>query len=106
MKKIISGSRYDTDKAECVASANSGHMYTDFAWWQESLYRTPRGRWFVHGEGGPMSRYSQSRGNNTTGSEDIKPLDDEQARQWLESYNNEEAVAALEKYFADKIEDA
>jgi hypothetical protein len=103
MKKIINGSRYDTDKAECIATASSGHYTTDFAYWEESIYRTPRGRWFVAGEGGPMSRYSRSRGNETSGSEDIKPLDDKQAQEWLEHYGKPEQV---EQYFAAAISDA
>ena len=103
MKKIINGSRYDTAKATRIATASSEHPSSDFRYWEEAIYRTPRGRWFAAGSGGPMSRYSRSRGNTTSGGDAIKPLTEEQARAWLESYDSAGALAALERYFAARI---
>ena len=104
MKKIIKGRRYDTDKATEIAT--DSHSYpSDFRHWSETLYRTPRGNWFLVGAGGPMSRYSRSTGDNSwSGSTDnIVSLSAEDARTWLESADETEAI---EKYFGDAIEDA
>jgi hypothetical protein len=104
MKKIISGHRYDTDKATQIAYATGGAEYTtDFAWWEESLYRTPRGKWFLVGQGGPMSRYAVTTGNETTGSESLRPISAGQAQEWLEHYGTPEL---LEKHFRAQIRDA
>ena len=43
---------------------------------------TKSGKYFIHGSGGPMSTYAVHHGNNTSGSEQIRPLTAEEARQW------------------------
>lgn len=84
MKRIIDGRKYDTDTAEYMG----GNMYSypgDFHYWCEGLYRKKNGEFFLHGEGGPMSRYSEALGNNCWGDgEDIIPLTEEEAREWAE----------------------
>ena len=42
MKRIIEGKRYDTEKAEVLATAGSNLGRRDLGWWSEALYRTPR----------------------------------------------------------------
>jgi len=102
--KIIAGKRYNTDTAELLGGAGAGYV-GDFAHWHEDLYRTKKGNFFLDGEGGPMSRYAVSEGNNTTGgsSENIIPLNPAEAAEWLEEHD---WVIQLEKYFPDQIEDA
>ena len=57
MKKVIKGAVCDTETATKIGSCD--HDITDHLhWWSETLYRTKSGRYFVHGEGGPASRYS------------------------------------------------
>jgi hypothetical protein len=103
MKVIIDRKRYDTEKAEKVASRFYGEI-SDFYHVHETLYRTPRGNWFLAGSGGPGTRYAASSGQNEwSGSQKIEPFSDVEARGWLE-VNGE--VRALEKYFGDSIEDA
>lgn len=109
MKKIINGKRYDTKTAITIGHYdNIGHgasSMSDFAWWEATLYRTQRsGQYFIAGEGGPMSRFAQSQGQNTVGyGEDLIPMTKEEALEWAERYLDPEII---EEYFGDSIEDA
>lgn len=104
MRKVIAGKVYDTSKAELVAEWQNHYFPGDFHYCSEDLYRTPKGQWFVHGEGGAMSKYHRPAGNNAqTGGSDITPMSDEEAQAWLEDHD---FVAELEEYFTDKIEEA
>ena len=104
MKKIIDGKRYDTATAEQVASWDNGLGSGDFNNCSEEIYLTKSGNWFIHGEGGALTGYSESCGNNSTcGGEDIRPVTTAEAREWLEGHDE---IEALEKYFAKEIEDA
>jgi len=103
MKRIIDGKRYDTETAEMVAEDSNGYAYSDFNHCEETLYRTQRGNWFLYGEGGPMSKYSQAVGDMRGGGSAIVPLSADDARSWLE---NAGKTDELERYFPDSIEDA
>ena len=86
MNKIINGKRYSTDSAKEMAS-DSYSNYTDFHYWSETLYRKNTGEYFLHGEGGPMSRYAETIGQNQwTGGEKIIPLTVEAAQKWAEEH--------------------
>ena len=84
MKKIINGRKYDTDTAEALASYWNGLGGSDFAHCTETLYRKKTGEFFLHGEGGPMSKYSHSYGNMTCGGEKIIPLTEDEAKEFVE----------------------
>jgi hypothetical protein len=104
MKRIIDGLRYDTSTATEVASWSNHHYRSDFAWCEETLYRTANGAWFIDGEGGPSSKYAVPVGNNERGGGGcITPLGSDEARAWLEERDEH---AALEQYFADELKDA
>jgi hypothetical protein len=108
MKAIIRGRRYNTEakgtRLIAEAQADGPTMTcTDFRWWSESLYRTLHGRWFLHGQGGPMSRWASRHDGGSGWGETIRPLEPDQARDWLEQ---ESKTEALEQYFNDQIEDA
>ena len=86
MKKIIRGRRYDTETAKEIGSGSNGSR-RDFGFWEETLYRKNTGEFFLHGEGGPASRYRESSGQNSwSGGEKIIPLSPEEARQWAEDH--------------------
>lgn len=95
MKKIIDGLRFDTEKAIEIGSARYSYP-GDFAHWEATLYKTPRsGRFFIAGSGGPMSRFSQSIGQNEwSGGEDLIPMSVEEAREWAERYLDAEEIEA------------
>ena len=87
MKKIINGKRYDTETATKVGDWENMADIRDFHYESETLYRKRGGEYFLHGEGGAMTRYSESYGNNSWGyGERIMPLSHEEARQWAEEH--------------------
>ena len=82
MKKIIKGKLYDTSTAHELGWNGGGDGLTR---WHESLYQKRTGEYFLHGEGGPMSRYAETTNENEwSGGEKIIPLTCEKARQWAE----------------------
>ena len=104
MKKVINHKVYNTETAECVHTWDNGRYGNDFSSCSESLYKTKKGAWFLCGEGGPMSTYRQSCGNNSwCGGEGIEVLSINEAVTWLAEHDGEEV---LEKYFANEIEEA
>jgi len=103
MKAIIDGKRYNTETATEVAEYWNGLGGGDFGRYEESLYKTAKGAWFLAGKGGPMSPYAQSVGNGQSGGEGIRPITADEAREWLEKKNE---IDALDEHFADHIEDA
>jgi hypothetical protein len=104
MKAIIDGKRYDTDTATQVAENSARFPCSDFAWYEESLYRTKRGAWFLAGRGGPSSHYARPVDRSSrSGGEAIRPLTDLEAREWCERTGNTEAI---EQHMAEMVEDA
>lgn len=86
MKKIINGKLYDTETAKCLGSDSYSNR-RDFHYWSEELYVKRTGEYFLYGEGGPMSRYSRSLGDNSwTGGEKIIPLTISKAKEWAEEH--------------------
>lgn len=87
MKKVIDGLLYDTQTAALIGEYSSGGSCRDFHYFEESLYRTPNGAYFVAGSGGPMTGYARSAGQNSwTGGEDIRALSREEALEWAEEH--------------------
>jgi hypothetical protein len=83
MKKIINGAKYDTATAKELGNWDNNELYGDFKYCEETLYRTKSGKYFLHGEGGAMSIYSESCGNNSrSGGEEIIPMSREAAMEW------------------------
>lgn len=84
MKRIIKNKVYDTKTARRLAS-NSYSNPRDFDFWEETLYQKKTGEYFLHGEGGPRSRYAEQVSINTwSGGERIIPVTEEEAREWAE----------------------
>jgi hypothetical protein len=104
MKQVINRKLYDTETAEEIVSASANCAVNDFAHWSETLYRTSKGAWFIHGHGGPMSPYRESCGNNGwSGSSRITPLSPEEAAEWCE---RNDLVDTLQTHFNHLIEEA
>lgn len=108
MIKIIDGKRYNTETAELVFEYANGHNCGDFQYRSKDLYRTKGGAWFIHHFGGAMTDMSVPCGNNGRGgSSDIEPVSDTDALGFLEAHSDDNAaLAAIEKYFADDVVDA
>lgn len=87
MKKIINGKKYDTETASKAGSWSNGGGWRDFSHFEEILYRKKTGEFFLYGEGGPMTKYAVSTGQNSwSGGERIIPLTYENARKWAEEH--------------------
>lgn len=85
MKKIINKLSYDTEKAEFIADFNNRLPVSDFCHLRETLYKTKKGRFFVHGEGGASTWCAV--GNVSTGrwgGEKIRALTGEEAADWVQ----------------------
>lgn len=103
MKKIIKGRVYNTDTAELVGEWANTYNTRDFNFCIEKLYRKKTGEFFIHGRGGAMSKYAVSVGsNNMSGSEQIRPVSFEYAKQWAEEHLTADAY---EKLFGEVAED-
>lgn len=105
MKKIIDRKTYDTETATLLAeSENQSAFQNDFEYWEEKLYRTPKGAYFIAGSGGAYSRYGRSEGGSTmSGGVGLRLVSRDEAIQWLE---NNDQVDVLEAEFQDEIEEA
>lgn len=86
MKKIIGGKRYNTDTAKYIGSAQSNCGVTDFKYFEEDLYQKKTGEFFLHGNGGPMTKYAIQAYGSMMGSEKIIPISLEEARAWGERF--------------------
>lgn len=58
MKKVICKVEYDTENAELVAKFTSGEM-GDPTGYEESLYKTADGKFFIYVNGGAESIYKE-----------------------------------------------
>lgn len=94
MKKIINGKLYNTDTARHIGSWYSN--ITDRLYWvNETLYQKQRGEFFLHGEGGPGSKYAEPSGQGSWSSgEKIIPLSYDAAQAWAEEYLDANAYQA------------
>ena len=94
MKKIIGGKLYDTDTAQFLASRSSPGS-GDFTSFCERLYRKRTGEYFIHGEGGAMTKYRERQGYDSWGwGEQIIPLTYDEAQDWCEKYMTTEEYQA------------
>ena len=74
MKKIICKKEYDTELAEIVEKRTFG-TYGSSDGYEETLYKTENGSFFLYVNGGVDSKYPK---------EDIKRLSAKAAEAWLE----------------------
>lgn len=96
MKKIINGKLYNTETAKEIASWSDGLSFRDFTHTEEVLYQKRTGEFFIHGAGGPATRYAVSAGQNSwSGGEKIIPLTWEAARDWAEVHLDGEDYEAI-----------
>lgn len=87
MKQVIDGKIYNTETAHAIADHDNGRPLSDFNSACETLYRTTRGRWFLHGKGGAMTRWRSSSGDMWAGGEGILPITEAEAIAWCEEHN-------------------
>lgn len=97
MRKVIEGKVYDTGTAIHVCDLPCHHFPGDFSYHETGLYRTKKGVYFLAGEGGPMSMWSESTGNNSwSGGSGLMPISADNARAHAEAagLDPEEMISA------------
>lgn len=75
MKKIIAKKEYDTDKSTVVKKVTHG-SFGDPDGYEETLYVTETGNYFLYVKGGDGSKYPK---------EDIKRMSEKTAEEWKEN---------------------
>ncbi len=99
IEQVIDGKRYSTKTATKLGEVSHGYA-SDFEEYEEALFRTPRGNYFVAGRGGAMSHYSSPLpGNSRGGGSGARALSAAEALAWAEQ-NDQTACGHFE------IEDA
>lgn len=101
MKKIIDRKIYNTETAKKVAYWSNDYGTTDFKWQSETLYCSPKGQYFLHGEGGPMSAYAVHKGNESSGGENIKLMTEDDTMDWME---NRQLIKEMQELFGAQVE--
>jgi hypothetical protein len=101
MMRVVNGRRYNTSTAMKICSWGHEGKPRDFRWEETSLYRTPKGAWFVSGEGGPISQWRRRCGDMWGSGDGLNPVAATDARMLLEQHGTAEQCA---EYFA--VEDA
>ena len=76
MKKIICKREYDTETATLVKKYSVGY-FGDPAGYEETLYQTPEGLYFLYVLGGPESPYAE---------EDIQRLAKTKVKAWVDAH--------------------
>jgi hypothetical protein len=70
---------------------------------EETLYRKKTGEFFLHGEGGPMTKYARAvEQNSWSGGERIMPMTFAEARAWAEEHLEADEYEAV---FGEVTED-
>jgi hypothetical protein len=104
MKAVIEGKLYNTETAEEIASYDNGLGTRDFKNYDESLYVTKKGNFFLAGSGGPMTKYARPRGNMTGGGSTIFSLSKTEAFEWCQNHDVDTEV--ISQYFSDLLVEA
>ena len=107
MIQIIDGKRYNTETAKFIFEHWNGYTTLDFKYRTKGLYLTAKDSWFLHHVGGALTDMAKTIGNSSHGGECIEPITSDDAHGFLEAHSDdEEALAAMNKYFSEKIVDA
>ena len=100
MKRIIDGKTYNTKTAEMICDTGNDVSLTDFGYERSDLFVTKKGRYFVAGKGGSLSRFAVADGNGHRGGTGIIPLTRDEAFAEIQrcaGYNTD----LITKYFGD-----
>lgn len=95
MKKTIEGKTYNTETAKSLKIKTNNLPQNDFLYYREELMITKEGKYFLAGEGGPMTRYAKYHSDGSIGwGENIIPICERIAKKIL----NNEYVDTRELY--------
>ena len=92
--KVIGGFRYNTETATKICTYWSDVGPSDFKFERTSLFQTPKGKFFIAGYGGALSRWSERYGNNGhIAGEGLVPMDVDEARSFAEAHTDADTIA-------------
>lgn len=96
MKKIIEGKLYNTETAEKIGGIYHGN-YGDLNYWDNELYVTKKGAYFMTWEGGANSQYAEHIAHDKiTGGEGMAVMTEDEAKNWaMENLDAEEYIEAF-----------
>ena len=95
MKKVVNGKMYNTETAEYIGTYSNNLSESDFRHLCEDLYKKKTGEFFLEGEGGPLTRYKEPVGDMWRSGSAIIPLDEAEAKAWVEAHLDAEAYIEL-----------
>ena len=97
MKTVIEGKVYNTETANYIGSYENTNNYSDYSHYEEHLYLTKKGQYFLFGYGGPASPYAKRYLNSATEGRKIQLLNEQQALTWAEE--NDCGVEVIMKHW-------
>ena len=103
MKKVIDGKLYNTRTAKYICDTGNTIRESDFEWERSALYITKKGRFFISGEGGALSRFATKSGNHRTTGSGLFPLTQGEALQLCRKHGEPED---LQEFFKDAVVNA
>jgi hypothetical protein len=104
MKRVIEGKTYNTDTATLIGEASYGN-HGDFHAWEEALYRTAKGAFFLVGSGGARTRWREQVSQNTwSGGEGMEAMIPPEALEWCERHGVDADTIA--EHFGDLVTEA
>lgn len=90
ISRVIGGRKFDTTSATlaCVIACSGTSQLADFHFERTGLYLSPRGQWFLAGEGGACSHWGRRSidGSRDPG-EGLQLISQTEARRLLEQHN-------------------
>ncbi len=88
MKQVIDGKTYNTETAIEIGFFRTGLGRGDFRNRSEALYKTKKGRFFLAGRGGPMTRWAtRSADGGYCGDSGIQAMITRGSLDWCEVHN-------------------
>lgn len=97
MIQVVKGVKYNTDTAKIVA-VNVQCKPNDPTYIREELYIRRTGEFFLYCEGGVHTKYAVNKGNNVTSGKKIKPLTEDEAKEFVKNFSDNETY---EKFFGE-----
>lgn len=86
MKKIMSGKLYDTELANKVVIADNGYEPNEPEYYQEILYKTNKGSYFLYAHGGIASKYAAHVGEKAVPGQTMIAMTEVKAKEWALKY--------------------
>ena len=102
-KAIIDGKIFNTATATAIGriGSSAGVSVSDFWFWEAMLYRSPKGNYFMEGEGGARSPFARPYDTNGwIGSDGIVALSPEEALGYAEKTLSSRSIL---EHFADHL---